>query len=564
MSEEKSQMMNRFSGFFNLTLAPKSFGGLPMYKELTGCDCRVSSDPNDSQAVSTNELNSAILLEFEETPHPKSYPSLLEQSNRIPVDPSQARSAPSASRSPMGYGIPSPADYLLHYKAFVSPRIMPIGPMQSLFVDTKVEKEEKEEEEEVVLSQSKSFKPLHHAVCAISALSLALRGQQNLFVEAFQHYDWAISTCLSSTHAEPGPLFYLHFILLIYDICCDTQGSLDQIMWSQHFQHLAQLAYRLRKDKLDKMQAYMLWRILSIDIQSCLTGNDEAGSCVRAYLADDSFLPSWVQFQRLHQELALEGDSSASTAVHDLALLTCKQLAELSQLALQMRRKVSEGGGGFAACEQRIDGFHYTLHSGWTTKYRKILVHLLSEAGSWLIPSVRLMVDFYSTAMVYLHTSMYPGQRLQSSPFRKYVAQSCTTILSIASVQSLGQHHLFFPLFLAGYASKYPWEKTRALELMEEIQIMGLSNSSLRSSYLLQLIYEEQIARVNSLGEAEEVDWIAISRQVGINIPLTARIATKIPGRKTTLRPRWLPTIQESRISHKDVALPSEVIGGQG
>lgn len=167
-------------------------------------------------------------------------------------------------------------------------------------------------------------------------------------------------------------------------------------MWAQHFQQLAQLAYRLPKDKLDKTQAYMLWYILHLDTQSYLAGNDEAGSCVRAYLMDGSFLPSWTEFRCAHQDLDLQNDSRASFAVYELALYMCKQFAKLSRLASRMRKETKGSKSNVAMRQKCIDDFHYDLYSGWTGRYQKIPVRASSDAGLWLDPLLRTMLDFVS------------------------------------------------------------------------------------------------------------------------------------------------------------------------
>jgi hypothetical protein len=170
-------------------------------------------------------------------------------------------------------------------------------------------------------------------------------------------------------------------------------------MWSHHFQHLARLAYTIRKDTCDKTQSYILWYTLYLDAQSCLMGNDEAGWCVRAYQINATFLPSWTQLPHTEQGIGLEDHSGASAAAHDLAVYMCKQFAELSQLAVQMRTEASRGKGSVAARQQRIEDFHHTLCSGWAAKYLKVVVHKSSEAGIWLTPFVRTMLDFVSCGL---------------------------------------------------------------------------------------------------------------------------------------------------------------------
>jgi hypothetical protein len=53
---------------------------------------------------------------------------------------------------------------------------------------------------------------------------------------------------------------------------------------------------------------------------------------------------------------------------------------------------------------------------------------------------------------------------------------------------------------------------------MEELQVTRSSSDSLPSLSLLKLMYVEQTARAKSLGQIEQVDWIGLSRQIGINI----------------------------------------------
>jgi hypothetical protein len=124
----------------------------------------------------------------------------------------------------------------------------------------------------------------------------------------------------------------------------------------------------------------------------------------------------------------------------------------------------------------------------------------------------------HATTIIYLHTSMYPGQQYQCSSHHDQVANSCTTILSIASTEIHSKHHLLFSLFLAGYASKSVREKTRALNIMERMEQIGLSSNFLQSRHLLELIYQKQKAELMTPAVAEGVDWIAFLQHRGIKM----------------------------------------------
>ncbi|THY12695.1 hypothetical protein D6D00_10402, partial [Aureobasidium pullulans] len=358
---------------------------------------------------------------------------------------------------------------------------------------------------------------LRHAICALSCLSLALRGRRTLFVKAFQHYDSAISACISNGDAEASLLFHFHFVLLIYDICYITQSTPGPSMWSQHLRHLERLARRLQRPITNGIEANMLWFVLCLDTQSCLAGNRDAGSYVRAYLANAFVLPCLTQLECSRVEYESGNHSSAAFAVCGLAAYICRKLAELSQLALQMRKEENERRGSTPARQRCIDNFHHVLYSEWTIRYESMLVHASSQSGVNFDKPTSTILEFYLTSMIYLHTSMYPRQRIKSPDIRRQVAQHYADVLSIASLRGSGQSHIFFPLFLTGYASKCAREKLRALELMEDLQVMSLSDNCTRLVYLLQLIHGEQKAELDSSGETE-LDWIECASRMGIKI----------------------------------------------
>ncbi|THX11108.1 hypothetical protein D6D13_04958 [Aureobasidium pullulans] len=376
------------------------------------------------------------------------------------------------------------------------------------------------DEEGAIFAQSKSFEPLHHAICALSSLTPALRGQQTGFVEAFEHYDRAVSTSVSHAHVEPSLLFNLHFVLLIFDVCCMEQESRGPSMWSQHLGHLAALAFCLRKDNSAKGPANFLWIVLNLDVQLCLAGNNDAGSCVRAYLADKTFLPDLAELQNLRHDFKC-GTSNLRAAVYDLATYIYEKFAELSQLALNMRSETNSGRGSAAARHRCIDKFYHILYIEWTFRYKHILTLTASDRNLLMGTTISAALEYallqYSTIIVYLHTSMYHDQHFPSPRVGKRVAEHCTKILSIASKTRLDSHQCIFPLFLSGYASKYTLQKEQALELIKCTQVLGLSGGSSRLVDLLRLIYAKQTAQAQT-SATTGVDWVAMSRQMGLQM----------------------------------------------
>lgn len=69
---------------------------------------------------------------------------------------------------------------------------------------------------------------LRHAIRAVSTLYLAVDGRPDLLAESFNHYSKAIRACIGeSNDSFPiSPLavsLYLHFSLLLCDMCCASQ-----------------------------------------------------------------------------------------------------------------------------------------------------------------------------------------------------------------------------------------------------------------------------------------------------------------------------------------------------
>lgn len=251
--------------------------------------------------------------------------------------------------------------------------------------------------EDPVVAESKKFRPLHHAICAISMLSVALKGQRNLLAGAYQHYHQAISACMTCTDATQGQLLYLHFILLIYDIVCATQnGAKDEQMVGQHLQHLSRIAYQGNGEDMEELQAYVLWYVLFLDGSSCLAGNKTSGAFSRAYLANNSTLPHWRNKQTVHQKTALRDDYGVFTTVHILSKFMCNEAVHLSQLALQLRNEAEKGLSSVAARQKVISDFDNEMRCGWASKYPMSLQKDSAQAGERLPVLARTVFEFVS------------------------------------------------------------------------------------------------------------------------------------------------------------------------
>lgn len=109
---------------------------------------------------------------------------------------------------------------------------------------------------------------------------------------------------------------------------------------------------------------------------------------------------------------------------------------------------------------------------------------------------------------------MYPGQQLHNE-VREQVVRACLDIVDIANVimqsQSLNQHHVVFPLFLAATAT--PDFETR-LGVIRVLQSMEGTGSSQNS--LFAVLYAQSWR--GSSGGQDKSDWIKCARLTGMDL----------------------------------------------
>lgn len=528
-SYREQKALTRAPGTFNVVLTPNSFARLPEYAAKSKKSRNNSSnswhESNLRNDDDRDDPDIIILSEFENTPYVKLTPA--NSDHPLFMDSSKANVLfqvsyiPEIQRDFTNYGTRGEENtkHLTLYKNSILKRILPLGTKFNLNLGAG--------NEDVVIAMAKNFPPLFHAVCSVVMLTLALQGQSDLLTGAFRHYDQAISACLEYTDIDSDEFFYLHFLLLLYDICCATQNwPQDRQMWAQHLHHLSRIVHKRRPgDVVSRLKAYVSWYILFLDAQSCLGGNEEAGSYVRAYLDNGSSIPRWPLSPSAPRKTIVVNEDSEFMAVHGLVLRLFTISAELSQLAQGMRQTSRQPDVAISDLEDQVDIFYNKMRNEWLTRCPNMMRPDTHSAMPKNLPLIaRSTFEFaqlqYSVSAIYLHTSMYPGQRLVSARNREEDAYHCSSILSMASKaianKDTSNHHMVPAIFIAGFATQSQHEKVLAMELLQAMEGTGISRSVSRSLELLRLVVNEQMARQAAGGLAEEVDWIDIAQQRGI------------------------------------------------
>lgn len=325
-----------------------------------------------------------------------------------------------------------------------------------------------------------------------------------------------------------------------------------------HVQHLIRITQHRKGQSDGILQGYILWYVLYLDKQACLSGNG-TGEFVRAFLNKELIMPDWTRiFASLEMSQQLrrgEGGVTSHPEIYELANQICIQGAKLCQLATKLRAEaaVQDTHGSsrqiLAARIQQVTQFQNELYATWHRSFPHYLSPPNTEYAVSQLPLLaRIFFEYvsgsmtfqfplfstktltlnqaqlqFSTNVIYSNSSIYPGQ-----PFHLSATQSQETrlhslkILSIADAavrsQNYDHHQLVFPLFLTGFAATDMETKSRAISLMRVMEGTGISRNPTRSRELLVAVCEEQRLRVLRGGRAEEVDWISFARAKGMSV----------------------------------------------
>jgi len=150
-----------------------------------------------------------------------------------------------------------------------------------------------------------------------------------------------------------------------------------------------------------------------------------------------------------------------------------------------------------------------------TIKFRRRQVYEIQESlrRLWTRPDVQgltksplppraeqlylLVWTRYRACIIYSHTSIWPGQRMHTSPDSdSEIAAATQQILQLAEVMiandSYGSRFLIFPLFMAGVASMIAKQKMLALNLIQQVEREAIGRIATITRQTLEAIYQRQ------------------------------------------------------------------------
>ncbi|KAL2427098.1 hypothetical protein ABEF95_008430 [Exophiala dermatitidis] len=386
----------------------------------------------------------------------------------------------------------------------------------------------------VLENAARTFPPLHHAMMAVAALSLAVReGKERL--DALQHYQQALPA-LQNSLKSPNDLssdgaFLTHFSLLVYEIAAAEDGHSN--LWSPHLSTLLRITLLRRDVYGGERFPFVVWWICNIDLNALFSGAGR-GEYVGYMLSHDIIPPPSFH---LHP-LGLDGSSVVYEEELD-SLPTILQLDyEVTVLAVRLgllSREFRHETPAFIAGDM--------LHRVQVIRARQTRIFEVQEAlrQLWVAPGVSMVsrlapnlptrskllyehaASLYRACILYSHTSMWSGQRLETSPdYDTEIAVASNQILDMTR-KALAEdrsdcRYLVFPVFMAGYASLGGAQRMVALDLIRTMEKTSIGRNTTITRRALAAVYEKQNERFMNTGQSLDVDWMEVMAERDLRI----------------------------------------------
>ncbi|EQL38813.1 hypothetical protein BDFG_00341 [Blastomyces dermatitidis ATCC 26199] len=564
-------------GTYHVIVNPESFSALPEYSDTTDNTSMSSSSGSDkddtlkarngkrnrrhnrhnSSLTETGDPNVVILSKFEDS-IPISSPGHWRSSMR----PSPSRSSTSGSKSSTELVDEAPIrDFmetfsqsyidtteqygedtrlLLHFRRVV----------WSHLVQTATRSESPPHGvgnapgADIFEQEAATFRPLFHAMMAVSALSLSHQ-EKGQSIAALQHYQQTLPFLQTSMRSHQDlssdGVFLTHFLLLIYEIAAAEPGGSN--LWSHHLERLLRIF--LMRNELFKTEKFpfIIWWVCSIDLYALFSGTG-TGEFIGAVLENDMIPPPTFHLYPLGPDgtsiIYPEERDILPTVLqinHDIFVLA----ARLGLLASEFRAQSTYANGtamnttssnsshGFtpqipADREKRLFRIQQAFRHLWVTSNLSVLEQQMDLLPSRSKEMLQHSTTLFHASLIYSYTSMWPGQCIETGggPALE-ISQRTTAILHVASsIVHAGRFDLrfiVFPLFMAGVASSSSSQKMLALDLLSSIEgNESVGRNVTTTRHVLQIVYQRQTEGYMRKGHALDVDWVEIMIEQGLQM----------------------------------------------
>lgn len=194
---------------------------------------------------------------------------------------------------------------------------------------------------------------------------------------------------------ESNGIFYLHFLLLIYDICSPQH---EENLWHHHLQWLLRLAEGRRRRTLDRTDNCILEFALMVDAQACLSGNGP-GQLVGAHVQQALFRPYTLPGSPTMTPTTMDTQDERQQLHDSLSRFHFDALgifARAGALAVDIRAEIANSSRKqrtIRMCQSRIAQFQSQLYRFWASDFPPGFAQDAPLAGARLPPRARLMFE---------------------------------------------------------------------------------------------------------------------------------------------------------------------------
>ncbi|KAN0086706.1 Fungal specific transcription factor domain containing protein [Elaphomyces granulatus] len=540
-------------GTYHVVVNPDSFSGLPEYtddsietlnfqdlflRRGSTASSMISDDRRDQRESSRDrkDPNVVILPRFEDSSRRPSSANL-RTSRQSPTSDGTPCSSPSVSVQSPG-SVPAEQQYvgpldqivqqggqdaqlLLHFRDVVWKQIQG----QSFCRDSPAV--------EIIERVAATFRPLFHAMMALSALSLAHQDGQNIL--ALQHYQLAFPSLQTSLRHNQDlcsdGLFLTHFLLLVYELAAAEPGGSN--LWSHHISQLLRISFmRISKFGTERYP-FIVWWVCNIDLYALLSGAG-TGEFLGGMLKN-SMLPE-PEFQLY--PLGPDGYSviypeevDSLPAILRLHHETFILASRLGFLAADLRKgslsptfwdgSISPTSFSDAIHQSnKLMDIQHGLRILWGSANAVYLCQHIDSLPQRSREILQQSWTLYHASLIYSYTSMWPGQRRGTS--EEHIEQHASMILQVAeSIVNAGRFDLrfiIFPLFMAGTASSSSGRKMRAMDLISSMEKDGIGRNATTTRHVLQIVCRQRTQQLMCEGYSLDVDWAEIMIEQGLQI----------------------------------------------
>ncbi|QSS62291.1 hypothetical protein I7I51_04468, partial [Histoplasma capsulatum] len=384
--------------------------------------------------------------------------------------------------------------------------------------------------------EAATFRPLFHAMMAVSALSLSHQGKGQS-IAALQHYQQTLPFLQTSMRSHQDlssdGVFLTHFLLLIYEIAAAEPGGSN--LWSHHLERLLRII--LMRNEIFKTEKFpfMIWWVCSIDLYALFSGTG-TGEFIATVLKNDMIPSPGSHLYPLGQDgtsvIYPEEMDILPTILqlnHDIFVLA----ARLGLLASEFRTQSAYANGALinnansngshvfppqilADREKRLFEIQQALRHLWETSNLAILEQQMDLLPSRSKEMLQHATTLFHASLIYSYTSMWSSQSIETcgGPALE-ISQRTTAILHVASsIVHAGRFDLrfiVFPLFMAGVASSSSSQKMLALDLLSGIEgNESVGRNVTTTRHVLQIVFQRQTEGYMRKGHALDVDWMEI------------------------------------------------------